>query len=325
MPGISRPRAEREASVIKADNLTRRYGDFTAVDGVSFEIPRGQIVGLLGHNGAGKTTIMKCLTGYLEPSAGAVSVAGLDVVENRLSVQQKVGYLPESSPLYPEMPAIQYLDYVCDLRGIAPERRKAAIRAALRRAGLESVALQPAGTLSKGYKQRLGVAQAIIHEPEILILDEPTSGLDPSQIHEMRTLIRDLAKRSTVMISTHILQEVEAICDRVLIILQGRLAADAMLSDLCLSGRLLLEVNRPAEAVAKSLGGFREIKSIKWLSAEGQRHRYLIELGGDGEDAAPRIARTAVQEGWDLYKLDREQRSLETVFREINSGANAAG
>ena len=309
--------------MIKVENLTRRYGDFAAVDNVSFSISQGQIVGLLGHNGAGKTTVMKTLTGYLEPSEGRVIVAGMDVVENRLAVQEKIGYLPESSPLYPDMLVVQYLEYVCDLRGIAEQARPSAIKSAIDRTGLRSVALKSVSTLSKGFKQRLGVAQAVIHNPEILILDEPTSGLDPAQIHEMRSLIKELSKHSTVIVSTHILQEVEATCDRVLIMLQGRLAADAFLTELRASNRLLLEVDRELAAVQPVLRKIGRVKSIKYNGVENGRSQYVVDLDPGGENVIPEVAKAAVSEGWKLFRLDREQRNLETVFREVNeSGMN---
>ncbi|NLF24372.1 MAG: ATP-binding cassette domain-containing protein [Deltaproteobacteria bacterium] len=311
--------------MIKVENLTRRYGDFAAVSDVSFSIGQGQIVGLLGHNGAGKTTVMKTLTGYLEPSEGQVLIAGMDVVENRMAVQDKIGYLPESSPLYPDMLVVQYLEYVCEMRGVDHNARPSAIRAAIDRTGLESVALKLVSTLSKGYKQRVGVAQAIIHNPEILILDEPTSGLDPAQIHEMRGLIKQLSKNSTVILSTHILQEVEATCDRVLIMLQGRLAADSLLSDLRVSNRLLLEVDRELEAVQGVLRKIGKIKSIRCSAVDRGRAQYIVDLERESEDIVPRIAKAAVAEGWGLYRLNREQRNLEAVFREINESGMKGG
>ncbi|MCI5121887.1 MAG: ABC transporter ATP-binding protein, partial [Candidatus Electrothrix sp. AUS4] len=187
--------------MIKVEHLTRKYGDFTAVDKVSFEIGQGEIVGLLGHNGAGKTTIMKMMTGYLEPTEGSIIVDGLDVGKDRRKIQKKIGYLPENCPVYPEMTVLDYLEYSATLHGVAAQDRPALIREAVARTALEAKATKQLATLSRGYRQRTGVAQAILHKPDILILDEPTNGLDPTQIQHMRTLIADLAKTSTVIIS----------------------------------------------------------------------------------------------------------------------------
>ena len=208
--------------MIDAEELTRRYGETLAVDSVSFSIGGGEIVGLLGHNGAGKTTIMKMLTGYLEPSAGRVRVDGYDVADEPEAVQQRLGYLPENCPVYPEMTVVEYLDYVSGLRGVADSA--AAIREVLAATDLTGRAFDPIGTLSRGYQQRVGVAQAIVHKPQLLILDEPTNGLDPSQTQQMRNLILRLAENATVILSTHIMQEVDAVCDRVMILRAGKLA-----------------------------------------------------------------------------------------------------
>ena len=210
--------------MIDAEELTRRYGETLAVDSVSFSIGGGEIVGLLGHNGAGKTTIMKMLTGYLEPSAGRVSVDGYDVGEAPEAVQQRLGYLPENCPVYPEMTVVEYLDYVAGLRHVAD--RASALKEVLAATDLEARAFDLIGTLSRGFQQRVGVAQAIVHKPQLLILDEPTNGLDPSQTQQMRDLIRALAQNATVILSTHIMQEVDAVCDRVLILRAGKLALD---------------------------------------------------------------------------------------------------
>jgi ABC-2 type transport system ATP-binding protein len=306
--------------LIKVENLTRKYGDFTAVDNASFSLPRGQVVGLLGHNGAGKTTIMKMLTGYLEPTEGAAWVADMNVAENRLAVQRKIGYLPESSPLYPEMSVIQYLEYVCRLRSVPAADVPARIKAAVQRTGLRSVALNLIQTLSKGFKQRLGVAQAIIHEPEILILDEPTSGLDPSQIQEMRGLIRELSQKSTVILSTHILQEVEAECDRVIIMLRGKIAADALLSQLRSSQRLVMGIESGPAGVEGALKRVAGVKEVKLQGTALKRSEYLIEVDQEGEAVLPLIAGAAVAQGWKLIKLDREQKTLEAIFREVDGG-----
>ena len=302
--------------MIEVEGLTRKYGDLVAVDDVSFSIGKGEVVGLLGHNGAGKTTIMRMLTGYIEPTAGSVVIDGMRLAERRLSIQRKIGYLSENAPLYPDMSVVSYLEYVADLRGVARAGRPAVLRRALERTWLADRALDPVGTLSKGYKQRLGVAQAIVHEPEILILDEPTNGLDPTQIFQMRSLVRDLSENATIIVSTHILQEVEAVCERVIIMVQGRIAVDARLSELQQSHRLVVGLGSPSDDAAERL---REIPGVGAVSpAEGPRgESYGLELEAPMDQVAPSIAREAVERGWELYRMGEEARTLETVFREV--------
>ena len=307
--------------MIKAQQLTRNYGSFIAVDAISFEIAHGEIVGLLGHNGAGKTTIMKMLTGFLEPTAGTIQINGLDIAEQRVEAQQKIGYLPENCPLYPEMTVIDYLDYAARLRGIEEPARTDAIRGAIAKTELEEKAAHSINTLSRGYKQRVGVAQAILHNPEILILDEPTNGLDPSQIHHMRELIISLREHSTIILSTHIMQEVEAVCDRVLIIHSGQLALDAKLEALRRSGRILLSVDADLTAVQHCMQGLDGVRQVDLLRANGTQRHYALALDESAEDGValvPNIAKTALDHGFSLYALHPEKRDLETVFREIN-------
>ncbi|MCF6179937.1 MAG: ABC transporter ATP-binding protein, partial [Geopsychrobacter sp.] len=198
--------------MISVERISRKYGDFLAVDDVSFNIGRGEIVGLLGHNGAGKSTIMKMLTGFIEPSAGRVLIAGEELANNPSRGQSHIGYLPENCPVYPEMSVVDFLDFTANLRRIGPDQRPDAVRSAIERADLGEKAQAIIGTLSRGYRQRVGVAQALLHNPEILILDEPTNGLDPGQIEHMRGLIKGLGEQATLLISTHILHEVEAVC-----------------------------------------------------------------------------------------------------------------
>ncbi|MEE8042054.1 MAG: ABC transporter ATP-binding protein [Pseudomonadales bacterium] len=241
--------------MIKAEHLSRSYGDFVAVDDVSFEIPHGEIVGLLGHNGAGKTTIMKMLTGYLEPSGGRVEVNGVSVEDAPEIVQRELGYLPERVPVYPEMSVVDYLEYTAALRGVSRSERAAAVRTAILETDLTEKALDPIATLSRGYQQRVGVAQAILDRPKVLILDEPTNGLDPSQTQHMRGLIKQLAREATVILSTHIMQEVNAICDRVMILRNGRLVLDEQLDTLTASRQLLLSSDAPLSAVRNAIAG----------------------------------------------------------------------
>jgi len=313
--------------MIEVDNLARRYGDFQAVAGVNFAIAAGEVVGLLGHNGAGKTTVMKMLTGYLEPSAGHASIDGLDVVADRQAVQGLIGYLPENCPLYPEMTVIDYLDYQAALHGMADADRPAAIRQAIARTWLQDKALDAIGTLSRGYRQRVGVAQAILHSPRILILDEPTNGLDPTQIQQMRQLIHELARTSTVILSTHILQEVQAVCDRVLVMRRGRLVLDARLDELAQDRRLLVTVDAlPAEA-EPVLAGIDGISGVAHLGGEPGRQRYALSLSGEDSAAgaaAHEVAYTVINNGLELYELRTESRDLETLFRELNEGGRSA-
>jgi ABC-2 type transport system ATP-binding protein len=234
--------------MIEADNLSKRYGEVVAVDGVSFSVDEGEVVGFLGPNGAGKTTTMRMLTGFLPPTDGSAKIAGHDIFEEPLAARRAIGYLPESPPLYPEMTVTSYVRYVASIKDVPRARRKEAVARALERCALTNVATRVIGTLSKGYRQRVGLAQAIVHDPPVLILDEPTIGLDPIQIGEIRTLIALLASgeggapRHTVVLSSHILAEVQAICRRVIMINQGRKTVDASLAELTSGGRKLEEL-----------------------------------------------------------------------------------
>ena len=230
--------------MIEANGLSKRYGEFVAVDDVSFSIGRGEVVGFLGPNGAGKTTTMRMLTGFVPPTDGTAVIAGHDIFEDPLSARRSIGYLPEVLPLYPEMSVVAYLEYVARIKDVPRKRRRSAVELALERCALTTVHRQVIGTLSRGFRQRVGLAQAIVHDPAVLILDEPTVGLDPLQIREIRALIAELAGRTqhTVILSTHILAEVEAICRRVILIHEGRKVVDAPLAELTAGGRSLDEI-----------------------------------------------------------------------------------
>ena len=296
--------------MIDAEGLTRRYGDTLAVDDVSFAIGKGEIVGLLGHNGAGKTTIMKMLTGYLEPSGGRVRVDDLDVVESAQAVQQRLGYLPENCPVYPEMTVVGYLDYVAGLRGV--DNRPLALREVLAATELTDRALDPIGTLSRGYQQRVGVAQAIVHKPQLLIMDEPTNGLDPSQTQHMRELILRLAEQATVILSTHIMQEVDAVCDRVMILRAGELALDERLDALKESERVALTTDAPLDDVRSAVDGFATVSA----NDDG----YAVAFDGPlDEDRVAELAKRLVGGGVSVHSLAPEKRDLEAVFREVTS------
>lgn len=303
--------------MIEVRRLTRSYGDLKAVDDVSFDIGRSEVVGLLGHNGAGKTTVMKMLTGYLEPNAGDIRIEGLDIREQRREVQQRIGYLPENCPLYPEMTVLDYLDYQATLHGVPEPGRPAALRTAIERTELAPKADQTIATLSRGYRQRVGVAQAILHGPLVLILDEPTNGLDPSQIRHMRTLIRELAEHATLILSTHILQEVEAVCDRVLIMHAGRLALDSDLTALSNPNRLLVALGQAPTQVVPMLMDLEPVTAVEPLESPDGRYRYALDTT-DPAATAPVVARAVSTAGWDLYGLQPEVLDLETLFGAVS-------
>ncbi len=297
--------------MIEARHLSRSYGRFLAVNDVSFCIGHGEIVGLLGHNGAGKTTIMKMLTGYLEPSAGSVHVDGVEVEASRQAVQSQLGYLPESLPLYPELSVADYLAYTAELRGVADPA--GAVRRAIEATELGSKALDSIATLSRGFKQRVGVAQAILHEPRFLILDEPTNGLDPAQTQHMRDLIRRLSDQATVILSTHIMQEVNALCDRVLILHGGVLAVDERLEDLQASDRLQLRT-APEADLGELLDAVAGVGALQRL--DGGRWELATREAPD--EVAQRVAAALVSAGLPLYEIGSLQRDLEAVFREVS-------
>jgi ABC-2 type transport system ATP-binding protein len=303
--------------MIEVSELSRSYGELRAVAGVSFDIGHGEIVGLLGHNGAGKTTIMKMLTGFLEPSSGTIRIDGLDLAERRREVQRRIGYLPESCPLYPEQTVLDALELQAVLHGIPAAERPAAIRRAVERTELAAKASAQVATLSRGYRQRLGVAQAIIHDPRILILDEPTNGLDPSQIQHMRGLIRELARDATVMISTHILQEVEAVCERVLIMRGGRLALDSRLAEIGHSPRLLVTLNRTAAEAEPMLAALPGITAATLTEDSGEQRSYALQVD-DPTAAAPVVAQALSARGWELFALAPERRDLEALFGAVS-------
>ncbi|MEP5765293.1 MAG: ABC transporter ATP-binding protein [Halieaceae bacterium] len=297
--------------MIEVKNLSRAYGDFLAVDKVSFQINPGEIVGLLGHNGAGKTTIMKMLSGYLEPSAGSIEIDGVDLAEDARQVQQRLGYLPENLPVYPDMSVADYLDYAATLKGLGGEALRQSVRGTIRDTELQAKLLEPIATLSRGYKQRVGVAQALLGSPRVLILDEPTNGLDPNQTQHMRDLITGLAASATVILSTHIMQEVDAICDRALILRDGKLGLDKKLGDLRNTGTLLLKTNLSIQQVQQAM------PQLGVIACDGGLQVALGE-GVDVDRTAAQVAGAVAAAGGELYQLSPRIRDLETVFREVN-------
>lgn len=305
--------------MIEVENLTRKYGDFTAVQDVSFSIQHGEVIGLLGHNGAGKTTIMKVITGYLEPTEGTVRVDGINVLHDRIAVQQKIGYLPENCPVYPDMNVVEYLEYAAELRSIPKEKQATAIREAIERTKLHEKTSSLISTLSRGYRQRVGVAQAILHQPQILILDEPTNGLDPAQIEEMRSLIRTLSENATVILSTHIMQEVHAVCDRVLIMSRGKLAVDSKLSELEKSERVAITVDKDEAIVSDLLKPVPGIRSLTATTPANGHKSFYLDIAESSDAVVPEIAKTLVQGGCNVYAIHPELRNLETVFLEVTA------
>ncbi len=310
--------------MIEVEQLEKSYGFARALKGISFQVRKGEVIGFLGPNGAGKSTTMKILCGYLLPSGGRASVAGFDVVEQSLAVRRCIGYLPESTPLYAEMRVDDYLLFCAEIRGVPGDRRKAAIARAVELCGLQRVTGKNIVELSKGYKQRVGLAQAIVHEPPVLVLDEPTSGLDPNQIVEVRKLIERLGAEHTVILSTHYLQEVEKACSRVIIVNQGQIVADGTQAELVAqqpSGALRARVRGPEVAVLSQCGELLPGCAVTVVQRDGTTIVYRIDVGSGSAPIEESFARLVVKNGWDLLELQRERKSLEDVFRVLTLGS----
>ena len=296
--------------MIRIDSASRAYGSFWAVSDVSLSISKGEVVGLLGHNGAGKSTLMRMLAGVIEPSAGTLSIAGHDVVHARTQAQAAVGYLPESAPLYPDLAVLDYLEMMAELRGVPADQAEAALKRAVDIAGLKDRIGQRIGSLSKGFRQRVGLAQAIVHRPPVLIMDEPTNGLDPQQILGMRALIRTLAEDATVLVSTHILQEVEAVCDRVVVLIDGRLVADAPLTSLLGGQATVLTTGAELQAVTEAYPAAQLLEE-----RDGLRRVRLPETDSEA------VLADALVRQWRVVACAPERRTLEDVFRELQGTA----
>lgn len=307
--------------MIEVEELCKSYDEVEALRGVSFRVASGEIIGLLGPNGAGKTTIMKILAGYLHQTSGSARVDGLEVMDNTAAVQERLGYLPENAPLYPELTVQSSLRMIAALRAIPRAEQRAALSEAIHAVGLADKLTQPIATLSKGYRQRVGLAQAILHRPGLLILDEPTNGLDPTQIVEVRHLIKKLAQNSTVLLSTHILSEVEATCDRAIIIMGGQVRADARLADLAATTDALVTLlgvtSEQALAGLASLGDVQHVELV--AEEEDGRRRYRVH-GATDRDLCPEIYDLARRNHWILCELRKEVRTLEAVFNELAAG-----
>jgi len=305
--------------MIKVENMSRRYGAVTAVDCVSFEIGSGEVVGFLGPNGAGKTTTLRVLTGCLLPSGGKVSIAGLDVETRALECRRLTGYLPENNPLYDDMETVDYLLWCGKMRGLSGGELKDAVRGAIGRCGLSPAAGRDLGQLSKGYRQRAGLAAAILHNPPVIFLDEPTSGLDPNQAQEVRSLINELKKEKTIMLSTHILPEAQSVCDRLLIINRGKIVANGKTGELVSGGEQKVVVTFASGADAESIR--RELSALEGVlncaqSGEGGESVFTLSVAPDA-DLRGKISALAAKNGWPLLGLELKKVSLEEVFRSL--------
>ena len=314
------PSAFLEKSVIEVQHITKRYGRVTAVDDVSFRVEPGEILGFLGPNGAGKTTTMRILTGYMPPTEGRATVAGYDVFTHPIDAKRRTGYLPETPPLYPDMTVREYLDFVARIKGVPPKERKERVTTVMKRAHVDDMAARHCSKLSKGYRQRVGLAQALIHNPEVLILDEPTAGLDPKQIIETRELIRSLAGDHTIVLSTHILPEVAQTCQRVVIINKGRVVAvdspEGLTARLKGAETMYVQLDSNGE---DPLPVLQEIVGVtRVISADHRADAFEVE-SERGTDVRRDIARAIVTRGWGLLELRPMRMSLEEIFLQVTT------
>ena len=312
--------------MIEAQGLTRRYGEFTAVRDISFSVPAGEILGILGPNGAGKTTTIRMITGFLPPTSGRVTVNGLDLFEEPSKARREIGYLPETVALYNEMRVREYLTYRARLQGMSRSATREALPRTLESCLLENVEHQIIGTLSKGYRQRVGLAAAILHGPRVLVLDEPTVGLDPKQIIAIRELILDLGQERTLLISTHILPEVEQLCNRVLIIDRGQLVAEGTPQELRTQAQgtsmVAITIQGAPEEALETFGEIPGVEGVTAVDGDGVDTQLKIECA-PGEDLRSEVFRTAVDRGWTLLELSERKASLEDIFVRITSQQDA--
>ncbi len=310
-------------NMVEIRHLSKNFGPFTAVDDISFQVKQGEVLGFLGPNGAGKSTTMKMITGFLTPSAGTAVVCGYDIVSQPLEAKRRLGYLPEGAPAYPDMTPDSFLSFIAELRGFQGVEKTRRVRDTLERVNLMSVAHQPIDTLSKGYKRRVGLAQAILHDPQVLILDEPTDGLDPNQKHEVRSLIRNMAQEKVIILSTHILEEVDAVCSRAMIIANGRLVVDGTPAELEAKApqhqavTLTLQANPgTAGEVRKRLLAIPGVRKLEALTENDERLSYRI-YPDSGRNLLADIGQQAQQQQWRIAELHVEQGRLDDVFRQV--------
>lgn len=308
--------------MIQVDGLTKRYAHTVAVDHVSFSVEKGQIVGFLGPNGAGKTTTMRMLTCFMPPSEGTASIAGFDVVKQPLEVKKRIGYLPETPPVYPDMEVGEYLQFVARIKGVPEKEVLQRSQEAAAKCFVKDVWSKLIGKLSKGYRQRVGLAQAIIHNPEVLILDEPTSGFDPKQILETRDLIKSLAGSHTIVLSTHILQEVKAMCESLVIINKGKIATSGTMEDLTRRNGAVMEVSVPDGALTEAdlSAPFSSIEGVNGVTATNDGGLWRIDVDTvTSADLRPKLAQIVLGQGWNLYRLDSAAVSLDELFLSLTT------
>jgi ABC-2 type transport system ATP-binding protein len=314
--------------LIEVQHLTKHYGSHVAVSDVSFEAGRGEILGFLGPNGAGKTTTMRMLTCYLPPTSGTATICGYDILDQSLEVRRRIGYLPENVPLYTDLIVRDYLDFVGRLKGMRSGDRRSRIDRVMRECGVDHVAGRQIGNLSRGYRQRVGLAQALLNDPQVLILDEPTVGLDPRQIIEIRELIRSLAGERTIILSTHILPEVSLLCERVIIIDKGRLievdTPDNLKKWLQRAMTIMVRVRGELRAITEALTALPGVAAATHIVSEGGEHEIKIEGAGD-DDIRERVSQSLVNGGFGLVGLTRADMSLEEVFVELVTEEGATG
>lgn len=306
--------------MIETRQLTKQYGDFTAVDGITFKVEPGQVLGFLGPNGAGKSTTMKMLAGFLSPTSGSATVAGFDIGEKPLEAKRALGYLPEGAPSYGEMNVREFLDFIADMRGLGGDLREKRLDTAIERLHLEGVCEQPIDTLSKGFKRRVGLAGAILHDPKVLILDEPTDGLDPNQKQEVRTLINSMARDKTIIISTHLLEEVHAVCSRAIIIAAGRILADATPGELEARSRYHQAVSLTASSVKEAREALARVPDIATIEVDPQDNR-ITAFPKPGRSIFAAVSEALKAQGVVVRELALEPGRLDEVFRTITQGA----
>jgi len=302
-------------ALIEIENLSRQYGDLCAVKAISMQLHSGEVLGFLGPNGAGKSTTMRMICGALAPSTGSIKLCGIDLIEQPNQAKLNLGYLPETPPLYPDLTVDEYLIYSGQLRQLSKKQSNLACERVKLQCGLEERGQQQIGTLSKGYQQRLGIAQAIIHDPKIIVLDEPTSGLDPNQIHEIQQLIRKLAEQRGVLISTHILPEVQTVCDRVLILHRGELIYSQQIDRVSTSNTVQVELEH-----TPSLEQIEKLPGVASASVDKEGSASLFDITLTAQNSTAQLARSLVEQGWGLTALKSKQNSLEQTFYQLTQG-----
>ena len=301
---------------IEVSGVSKFFGELAAVNDLTFSVKKGEVVGFLGPNGSGKTTTMRMLTSFYTPDVGAINIDGLDTKDHDIATRERIGYLPENNPVYADLLVSEYLDFVADLRGLTKSGRRESIAQTVEETGLQDVYSRPIGQLSKGYKQRVGLAQAIVHRPSILILDEPTEGLDPNQRLTIRDLIRSLGQERTVMLSTHVMQEVENTCERILLISRGKLVADSPVKELLQRAQGIRTIHIEVEGaeVEKSLESLEGVAEIERNDPVDGRKRYTITADGSETDLRPDIFQLAKRRDWVLWELREDRARMEDVF-----------